>query len=76
MDANAFRYRNTPYAYGVLNREAFMEVLLPEIALTHGGHVIHICVSKLTITISDNGLWPCRPQAIIWINAGMLLMDP
>ena len=33
--------------------------------LTHWGRVTHICVSKLTITISDNGLSPGRRQAII-----------
>ena len=35
-----------------------------------------ICVSKLTITGSDNGLTPGRRQAIIWTNAGMLLIGP
>ena len=35
-----------------------------------------ICVSKLTIIGSDNGLSPGRRQAIIWINAGILLIGP
>ena len=43
---------------------------------THWGRVTHICVSKLTITGSDNGLSPDRCQAIIWINAGVLLIGP
>ena len=34
----------------------------------------HICVSKLTIIGSDNGLSPRRRQAIIWTNAGILLI--
>ena len=34
--------------------------------LTHWGRLTHICVSKLTIAGSDNGLSPSRPQAIIW----------
>ena len=34
----------------------------------------HICVSKLTIIGSDNGLLPERHQAIIWTNAGILLI--
>ena len=34
----------------------------------------HICVRKLTITGSDNGLSPGRRQAIIWINVGILLI--
>ena len=38
--------------------------------------VTHICVSKLTIIGSDNGLSPGRRQAIIWTNAGILLIGP
>ena len=34
----------------------------------------HICVSKLSIIGSDNGLSPGRRQAIIWTNAGILLI--
>ena len=34
----------------------------------------HICVSKQTIIVSDNGLSPGRCQAIIWTNAGILLI--
>ena len=37
---------------------------------------MHICVSKLTIICSDNGLSPDRRQAIIWTNAGKLLIGP
>ena len=36
----------------------------------------HICVSNLTIIGSDNGLSPGRRQAIIWTNAGILLIGP
>ena len=36
----------------------------------------HICVRRLTITGSDNGLSPGRRQAIIWTNAGILLIGP
>ena len=36
----------------------------------------HICVSKLTNIGSDNGLSPGRRQAIIWTNAGILLIWP
>ena len=45
-------------------------------SLTHWGRVTHICVSKLTIIASDNGLSPDRHQAIIWTNAGLLLIGP
>ena len=44
--------------------------------LTHWGRVTHICVSKVTIIVSDNGLSPGRRQAIIWNNAGILLIGP
>ena len=36
----------------------------------------HICVGKSTIIGSDNGLSPDRRQAIIWTNAGLLLIGP
>ena len=36
----------------------------------------HICISKLTIIVSDNGLSPGQRQAIIWTNAGILLIGP
>ena len=44
--------------------------------LTDWGWVTHICVSKLTIISSDNGLSPTWRQAIIWTNAGILLIGP
>ena len=44
--------------------------------LTHWGRVTHICVGNLTIIGPDNGLSPGRCQAIIWTNAGILLIEP
>ena len=44
--------------------------------LTHWGRMTHICVSKLTIVGSDNGLSPDRRKAIIWTNAGILSTVP
>ena len=44
--------------------------------LTHWGRVTHICIGKLTIIGSDNGLLPGRRQAIIWTIAGILLIGP
>ena len=44
--------------------------------LTHWVRVTHICVGKLTIIGSDNGLSPERCQAIIWTNAVILLIGP
>ena len=41
--------------------------------LTNWGGMTHICVNKLTIIGSDNGLSPGWRQAIIWINANCWL---
>ena len=42
--------------------------------LTHWGWVTHTCISKLTIIDSDDGLSPGQRQAIIWTNAGIMLI--
>ena len=47
-----------------------------KLPLNHWGRVTHICVCKLTIIASDNGLAPGRRQAIIWTNAAILLIRP
>ena len=44
--------------------------------LIHWGQVTHICVGNVTIIGSDNGSSPSRRQAIIWTNAGILLIGP
>ena len=44
--------------------------------LTHWGCVTHICIGNLTIIGPDNSLSPGRRQAIIWTNAGILLIGP
>ena len=44
--------------------------------LTHWGRKTHICVSKLATIDSDNGLSPGRRQAVIWTNAGVMLIGP
>ena len=43
--------------------------------LTHCGQVRHICISKLTIIGSDNGLAPDWQQAIIWTNSRVFLIQ-
>ena len=44
-------------------------------SLTHcRGRMTHICVSKLTIIVSDERMSPGRHQAIIWTNPGILFM--
>ena len=45
-----------------------------DLSLTHWGWVTHKCVGNLTIIGSDIGLSPGRRQAIIWTNAGILLI--
>ena len=37
---------------------------------------MHICVGEHANIGSDNGLAPYRRQAIIWTNAGILLIEP
>ena len=50
--------------------------LVALLVLTHWGWEMHICVSKLAIIDSDNGLSPGQRQVIIWTNAGILLIGP
>ena len=45
-----------------------------DLSLTHRGRVTRICISKISIIGSDNGLSPGRRQAIIWANAAILLI--
>ena len=44
------------------------------VVLTHCSLEMHICVSKLTIIGSDNGLSHGRRQALIWTNTGILFI--
>ena len=59
-----------------LGHETMVSAVCLSIFLTHWGRVTHICVGNLTIIGSDNGLSPRRRQAIIWTNAGILLIGP
>ena len=60
--------------------ESALRILAPAMAagwhapLTHWGRVTHICISKLTIIASDNGLTPDWHQAIIRTSAGIWLI--
>ena len=58
------------------NKHLISKLVVDIVRLTLWGRVTHICVSKLTIIVSDNGLPPVRRQAIIWNNAGILLIGP
>ena len=57
-------------------RNDVWKFLYTNVALTHWGRATDICVGKLTIIGSDNGLSPGRHQAIIWTNVGILLIGP
>ena len=45
------------------------------VELTHWGLEMHICVGKVTIVDSDNGLAPGRRQSIISTNGGVLMIQ-
>ena len=47
----------------------------PTYTFIQWGRTTYICISKLTIIGSDNGLSPGRHQAIIWTIARILLMN-
>ena len=55
-----------------VTRPQWVSSLVP----THWGWVTHICISKLAIIGSDNGLSPGLWQVIIWNNAAILLTGP
>ena len=63
---------NTSHA--LLRRKEMLTCTRTDTLLIHWGRVTHICVGNLIIIGSDNGLSLCRCQAIIWTNAGMLLI--
>ena len=69
LDANTLR--NTVIAMSFMCSKTCLGALL-----THWGRVTHICVGRLTIIDSDNGLSPGRRQAIIWTSAGILSIGP
>ena len=54
----------------------FWHIMHVASVLTHWGRVTHICIGNLSIIGSYNGLLPGQRQAIIWINAGILLIGP
>ena len=59
-----------------VKHQAIIWTYVDQAVLTHWGRVTHICVGKLTIIGSDNGLSRGRHQAIILTNAGILLIRP
>ena len=60
-----------------MNEKAiYVIVLVSPVLLAHWGRTTHVCVGNLNTIGSDNGLPPGRRQAIIWTNAGILLIGP
>ena len=54
----------------------YIEIYPLNSCITHWGREMHICISKLSIIGSDNGLSPGWCQTIIWSNAGILSIGP
>ena len=48
-----------------MNFVSVLQILTACCSLTHWGRVTHICVSKLSILGSDDGLLPAQREAII-----------
>ena len=69
------KYLTYPLYYNLTHPLLATQKSYPLYYLTHWGRLTHICVSKLAIIGSDNGLSPGRRQAIIWTNAGVLLIQ-
>ena len=69
-------HRSDVFALTQTNGEHIWTLEVLPMSLTHWDRETHICVGKLTIIGSDNGLSPGRRQAIIWTNAGTLLIGP
>ena len=62
------------FSYYKWNYHSELIIYWKKVVLTHWGQVTHICVGYLTIIGSGSGLSPGRRQAIIWTNAGILLI--
>ena len=63
--------------YGIYCRlEAIFLALTYFRMLIHWGRMTQICVNKLTVIDSDNGVSPGRRQFMFWTSAGILLIGP
>ena len=51
-------------------------ITIQDFLLTHWVWATHLCIGNLTIISSDNGLLPGWHLAIIWTNAGILVIGP
>ena len=75
LDYSVLNFHSTKH-YQWINYSSYLKDLLTITQLTHWGQVTQICIDNKTIIGSDNGLLPCQHQAIIWTNAGILLIGP
>ena len=71
-EAGDLRHHRTHYDIIVMHWESWTNN--HRFCISHWGRVTHICLSKLTIIGSDNGLAPGRRQAIIRTSARILLI--
>ena len=79
-----FLYISTSISYLTIWNGAHSNTLQPEgchdvkfvVTDCAGVRVTHICAGKLPTIGSDNGQSPGRCQAVIWTNAGILLIGP
>ena len=77
VQARAWCHQASIISWGNVDPHLYCHMVSPSHNdLTHWGRVTHICVGNLTNIDSDNGLLPGRRQAIIWTNAGLLLIGP
>ena len=65
---------NKPLPEPILIKISRIHVGVGHNELTHW--VMYMCINNLTIIGSDNSLSPGQRQAIIWTNAGILLIGP
>ena len=76
LDGNVYDYINILHIWYFSNASTTQIYSYDIIAVNCWGRVTHKCISKLTIIGSYNGLSPVGRHAIIWTNAGMLLIGP
>ena len=80
LEQNGRHFADDPFRCIFVNERLWILIKISlkflRIQLTHWGRVTHLCVSKLAIIGSDNGLSPDWCQAIFWTNAGILLIGP
>ena len=76
MSVDIQKYHTKPYMANHNETKFIIIRIILVSLLIHWGRVMHICVIKLTIIGSDNGLLPGRHQTIIWTNDGILLRWP